>query len=73
MADCGLRRIGALTGLGRIADCPLGVMRCKDVRLGAAPEGYDQRVNSTCGACSALSVLSARWARFKQLLALPLR
>ena len=30
MADCGLRRIGALTGLGRIADCTLGTPRGKD-------------------------------------------
>eukprot|EP00969_Alexandrium_andersonii_P167532 7405786-Alexandrium_andersonii.AAC.1 len=29
-ADCGLRRIGALTSLGRIADCTLGTRRCKD-------------------------------------------
>eukprot|EP00969_Alexandrium_andersonii_P089368 3944836-Alexandrium_andersonii.AAC.1 len=30
MADCGLRRIEALTGIGRIADCTLGTLRCKD-------------------------------------------
>eukprot|EP00969_Alexandrium_andersonii_P363810 15462723-Alexandrium_andersonii.AAC.1 len=35
MADCGLRRIAALTGLGWIADCALGTLQCKDARLGA--------------------------------------
>eukprot|EP00969_Alexandrium_andersonii_P268203 11851714-Alexandrium_andersonii.AAC.1 len=30
MADCGLRRIATLTGLGRIADCTLGTLQCKD-------------------------------------------
>eukprot|EP00969_Alexandrium_andersonii_P269775 11924095-Alexandrium_andersonii.AAC.1 len=30
MADCGLRRIVALTSLGRIADCTSGTLRCKD-------------------------------------------
>eukprot|EP00969_Alexandrium_andersonii_P176391 7800409-Alexandrium_andersonii.AAC.1 len=34
MADCGLRRIGALTGLGRIAGCILGIVRCKAARFG---------------------------------------
>eukprot|EP00969_Alexandrium_andersonii_P171282 7571582-Alexandrium_andersonii.AAC.1 len=29
MADCGLRRIGAPTGLGQIVDCTLGTLRCK--------------------------------------------
>eukprot|EP00969_Alexandrium_andersonii_P368398 15472804-Alexandrium_andersonii.AAC.1 len=33
MADCGLGRIGALTGLGRIADCIFGALRCKDARM----------------------------------------
>eukprot|EP00969_Alexandrium_andersonii_P293729 12982700-Alexandrium_andersonii.AAC.1 len=33
MADCGFRRTGALTGLGRIADCTLGTLQCKDARL----------------------------------------
>eukprot|EP00969_Alexandrium_andersonii_P249046 11006372-Alexandrium_andersonii.AAC.1 len=33
MTDCGLRRIGALKGLGRIADCTEGTLRCKDARL----------------------------------------
>eukprot|EP00969_Alexandrium_andersonii_P060817 2680179-Alexandrium_andersonii.AAC.1 len=33
MADCGLRRIGALMGLGRIADCTLGTLRCKGARI----------------------------------------
>eukprot|EP00969_Alexandrium_andersonii_P330946 14628065-Alexandrium_andersonii.AAC.1 len=32
MADCGLRRIAALTGLAWIADCTLGPLRCKDAR-----------------------------------------
>eukprot|EP00969_Alexandrium_andersonii_P023716 1035629-Alexandrium_andersonii.AAC.1 len=31
-ADCGLRWIAALAGLGRIADCTLGALRCKDAR-----------------------------------------
>eukprot|EP00969_Alexandrium_andersonii_P351038 15434564-Alexandrium_andersonii.AAC.1 len=29
-ADCGLRRIAALTSRGRIADCTLGSVPCKD-------------------------------------------
>eukprot|EP00969_Alexandrium_andersonii_P032299 1410281-Alexandrium_andersonii.AAC.1 len=33
MADCRLRPIAALTGLGRIADCTLGAMQCKDPQL----------------------------------------
>eukprot|EP00969_Alexandrium_andersonii_P263262 11637202-Alexandrium_andersonii.AAC.1 len=28
MADCGLRRIAARTGLGLIAECTLGTLRC---------------------------------------------
>eukprot|EP00969_Alexandrium_andersonii_P174324 7707568-Alexandrium_andersonii.AAC.1 len=27
MADCGLRQVGALTGLGQIADCISGTLR----------------------------------------------
>eukprot|EP00969_Alexandrium_andersonii_P362784 15460481-Alexandrium_andersonii.AAC.1 len=34
MADCGLRRIAALAGLGRIADCMLGALRRKDPSAG---------------------------------------
>eukprot|EP00969_Alexandrium_andersonii_P256963 11360400-Alexandrium_andersonii.AAC.1 len=30
MADCGLRRIAAQTGLERIVDCALGTFKCKD-------------------------------------------
>eukprot|EP00969_Alexandrium_andersonii_P278256 12300619-Alexandrium_andersonii.AAC.1 len=30
MADCGLRRIAALAGPWRIADCALGTLRCED-------------------------------------------
>eukprot|EP00969_Alexandrium_andersonii_P360924 15456447-Alexandrium_andersonii.AAC.1 len=33
MADCGLRRIAALTSIGRIADCTLGTLRCKDASI----------------------------------------
>eukprot|EP00969_Alexandrium_andersonii_P006829 297634-Alexandrium_andersonii.AAC.1 len=29
MADCGLRRVAALTGLERIVDCTLGTLRRK--------------------------------------------
>eukprot|EP00969_Alexandrium_andersonii_P079389 3500917-Alexandrium_andersonii.AAC.1 len=32
MADCGLRRIAALAGLERIADCTLDPSRCKAPR-----------------------------------------
>eukprot|EP00969_Alexandrium_andersonii_P000332 15069-Alexandrium_andersonii.AAC.1 len=32
MVDCALRRIAALACLGRIADCTLGTLRCKDAR-----------------------------------------
>eukprot|EP00969_Alexandrium_andersonii_P329970 14582362-Alexandrium_andersonii.AAC.1 len=32
MADCGLRRIAAPTGLGWIADCTSGTLQCKDAR-----------------------------------------
>eukprot|EP00969_Alexandrium_andersonii_P340702 15059070-Alexandrium_andersonii.AAC.1 len=31
-ADCGLGRIAALTSIGRIADCTLGALQCKDPR-----------------------------------------
>eukprot|EP00969_Alexandrium_andersonii_P367772 15471405-Alexandrium_andersonii.AAC.1 len=30
MAECGLRRIAALTGLRRIAECTLDNLQCKD-------------------------------------------
>eukprot|EP00969_Alexandrium_andersonii_P107530 4744081-Alexandrium_andersonii.AAC.1 len=33
MADCGFRRTAALTGLGRIADCTLGTLQCKDASM----------------------------------------
>eukprot|EP00969_Alexandrium_andersonii_P189898 8390103-Alexandrium_andersonii.AAC.1 len=29
-ADCGLRRLAALAGLERIADCTLGTLQCID-------------------------------------------
>eukprot|EP00969_Alexandrium_andersonii_P134719 5959920-Alexandrium_andersonii.AAC.1 len=32
-AGCGLRRIAALTGLERIADCTAGPLQCKDASL----------------------------------------
>eukprot|EP00969_Alexandrium_andersonii_P242175 10696466-Alexandrium_andersonii.AAC.1 len=32
MADCGLRRVAARTGLWRIPDCILGTLQCKDAR-----------------------------------------
>eukprot|EP00969_Alexandrium_andersonii_P206933 9141828-Alexandrium_andersonii.AAC.1 len=38
MADCGLGRIAARTGLGRIADCTLGTLQCKDASLGPDKE-----------------------------------
>eukprot|EP00969_Alexandrium_andersonii_P189362 8365858-Alexandrium_andersonii.AAC.1 len=38
MADCGLRRIAALTGRGRTADCTTGTLQCKDASpLGRVP------------------------------------
>eukprot|EP00969_Alexandrium_andersonii_P074004 3263947-Alexandrium_andersonii.AAC.1 len=33
MADCGLRRIAALTGLEPIAECTFGPLQCKDPRI----------------------------------------
>eukprot|EP00969_Alexandrium_andersonii_P023522 1026955-Alexandrium_andersonii.AAC.1 len=33
MADCGLRRIAALTGSGRIADCTLGLISLRFARM----------------------------------------
>eukprot|EP00969_Alexandrium_andersonii_P177763 7860106-Alexandrium_andersonii.AAC.1 len=33
MADCGVRRIAAVTGLGRIADWISGTLPCKDPRI----------------------------------------
>eukprot|EP00969_Alexandrium_andersonii_P182402 8059474-Alexandrium_andersonii.AAC.1 len=35
MADCGLRWIGALASIGRIADCTLVTSRCKEPRFWA--------------------------------------
>eukprot|EP00969_Alexandrium_andersonii_P263509 11647026-Alexandrium_andersonii.AAC.1 len=32
MADCGLRRLAPLMGIGRIADCTLGTLQRKDAR-----------------------------------------
>eukprot|EP00969_Alexandrium_andersonii_P245687 10857767-Alexandrium_andersonii.AAC.1 len=32
MADCGVRRVAALTSIGRIAGCTLGALQCKDRR-----------------------------------------
>eukprot|EP00969_Alexandrium_andersonii_P249946 11046287-Alexandrium_andersonii.AAC.1 len=39
MADCGLWRSAALTGLGRIADCTLDPLLCKCARTSAAALG----------------------------------
>eukprot|EP00969_Alexandrium_andersonii_P177317 7841148-Alexandrium_andersonii.AAC.1 len=39
MADCGLRRIGALTGLGWIANCTLDTLLCKDARQAKIKKG----------------------------------
>eukprot|EP00969_Alexandrium_andersonii_P266015 11757299-Alexandrium_andersonii.AAC.1 len=39
MADWGLSRIAALAGLGQIADCTLGALRCKDARDPIGPGG----------------------------------
>eukprot|EP00969_Alexandrium_andersonii_P290914 12858844-Alexandrium_andersonii.AAC.1 len=36
MADCGLRWIAALAGLGRIADCTSGPLHCKDASFSGA-------------------------------------
>eukprot|EP00969_Alexandrium_andersonii_P337926 14934689-Alexandrium_andersonii.AAC.1 len=33
MADCGLRLIASMTGLGWIVECTLGAAQCKDPRL----------------------------------------
>eukprot|EP00969_Alexandrium_andersonii_P202656 8954646-Alexandrium_andersonii.AAC.1 len=42
-ADYGSRRIPALTGLARIADCTLGTWPCKDHSLWAALFGFYAR------------------------------
>eukprot|EP00969_Alexandrium_andersonii_P126356 5585063-Alexandrium_andersonii.AAC.1 len=47
MADCGLRRIAALTGFGRIADCTLGTLRCKD----ASTWMHERATHSDLRAC----------------------
>eukprot|EP00969_Alexandrium_andersonii_P373123 15483275-Alexandrium_andersonii.AAC.1 len=39
MADCGLRRIGALTGIGQIADLISGPFDSKDASLGPVASG----------------------------------
>eukprot|EP00969_Alexandrium_andersonii_P320198 14146656-Alexandrium_andersonii.AAC.1 len=46
MADCGLGRIGALTGLGRIAECILGALRCKDASNGWASPSTRRTISS---------------------------
>eukprot|EP00969_Alexandrium_andersonii_P181582 8025062-Alexandrium_andersonii.AAC.1 len=54
MAVCGLRWIAILPGLGRIADCTLGTLQCKDARLQIT------RVRSlSCRACRTAS--GVRW------------
>eukprot|EP00969_Alexandrium_andersonii_P321085 14187966-Alexandrium_andersonii.AAC.1 len=47
VADCGLRRLGALRSFGQIADCTLGTLRCK----GASKK--ESRVQTALGLGSA--------------------
>eukprot|EP00969_Alexandrium_andersonii_P344047 15206819-Alexandrium_andersonii.AAC.1 len=43
MADCPFWRIGALTGLGRIADRTLGTLRCEDARVRVHASSHSMR------------------------------
>eukprot|EP00969_Alexandrium_andersonii_P064125 2824649-Alexandrium_andersonii.AAC.1 len=65
MADCGLRRIGALMGLGRIAECTLGALQYEDARrcrCVAAWVAAKRRPKPLCWSALAHSAVTvARW------------
>eukprot|EP00969_Alexandrium_andersonii_P120306 5318509-Alexandrium_andersonii.AAC.1 len=61
MADCGLRRAAAWTGLGRIADCTLGALQRTDARVRTASSKKSERAEQQSTPLSDSGLSSDLW------------